>query len=102
MCKNNVYVWVVVPGYPCACQLWSSRSFHAHAQREQKLDTHHEEEAEVGQLSKKVLHADRVGVEGKIVADTLVELLHVLVHGGQFLVLLPGMFAEAVRGTELR
>lgn len=93
---------VVVPGYSCACQLWSSWSFRAHAQREQKLNTHHEEEAEAGQLSKKVLHADCVGVESKVVADILVELFHVLVHGGQFLVLLPGMFTEAVRGTELR
>lgn len=59
--------------------------------------THHEEDAEVGQFSKEVLHADWVGVKRKVVADALVEFLHVLVHCGQFFILLPGMFAEAVR-----
>lgn len=44
--------------------------------------THHEESAEVGQISKEVLHADGVGVKGKEVAEAFVELLHVLVHLG--------------------
>lgn len=59
---------------------------------------HHEEEAEVGQLAKEVLRADHVRVEGEVVAHVLVELLHVLVHGGQLLVLLPRMLGEAVSG----
>lgn len=64
--------------------------------------THQEEDAEVGQISKEVLHADRVWVKGKEIAEALVELLHVLVHHGQLFVLLPGMLAEAVRRTESR
>lgn len=64
--------------------------------------THHEEHAEVGQFSEEILHADRVRVKGKKAPYALVELLHVLVHRGQFLVLLPGMLAEAVRRTESR
>lgn len=67
-----------------------------------KLYTHHEEDAEVGQFSKEILHADRVRVKGKIAAYALEELLHVLVHGGQLFILLPGMLAEAVRRTESR
>ncbi len=67
-----------------------------------KLYTYHEEDAEVGQLSKEIFYADRVGVKGKIAAYVLVELLHVLVHRRQFLILLSGMLAEAVRRTESR
>lgn len=59
--------------------------------------THHEQDAEVGQISEEILHADGVGVKGEIAADVLVELLHVLVHGGQLFILLPSMLAEAVR-----
>lgn len=69
----------------------------------QRCGTHHEEEAEVGQLPKEVLGANHVWVEGEVVAQVLVQLLHVLVHGGQLLVLLPCMFGEAVsRGVESR
>lgn len=64
--------------------------------------THQEEDAEVGQISKEVLHADRVRVKGKEIAEAFVELLHVLVHHGQLFVLLPGMLAEAVRRAESR
>lgn len=65
--------------------------------------THHEEEAEVGQLAEEVLRTDHVRVEGEVVAHVLVQLLHVLVHGGQLLVLLPRMLGEAVsRGAESR
>ena len=64
--------------------------------------THHEEGAEVGQISKEVLHADGVGIKGEEVAEAFVELLHVLVHHGKFFILLTGMFAEAVRRTESR
>lgn len=64
--------------------------------------THQEEDAEVGQLSKEVLHADRVRVKGEETAEAFVELLHVLVHHGQLFVLLPGMLAEAVRRAESR
>lgn len=64
--------------------------------------THHEEGAEVGQISKEILHADGVGVKGKEVAEAFIELLHVLVHHGELFILLPGMFAEAVRKTESR
>lgn len=68
-----------------------------------RCGTHHEEEAEVGQLPEEVLGADHVRVEGEVVAHVLVQLLHVLVHGGQLLVLLPRMFGEAVsRGGESR
>lgn len=65
--------------------------------------THHEEDAEVGKISKEILHAQRVGVKSEVAAGVLVELLHVLVHGGELLILLTRMFAEAVRaGSELR
>lgn len=64
--------------------------------------THHEEDAEVGQLPEEVLHADRVGVKGEEAADGLVELLHVLMHGRQLFVLLPRVLAEAVRAPESR
>lgn len=64
--------------------------------------THQEEDAEVGQISKEVLHADRVRVKGKEIAEAFVELLHVLVHHGQLFILLPGMLAEAVRRAESR
>ena len=67
-----------------------------------KVCTHHEQDAEVGQFSEEILHADRMGVKGKIAAYALVELLHVLVHRGQFFILLPGMLAETVRRTESR
>lgn len=70
--------------------------------RAQPSCTHQEEDAEVGQISKEVLHADRVRVKGKEIAEALVELLHVLVHHGQLFILLPGMLAEAVRRTESR
>lgn len=70
--------------------------------RNEKQYTHHEEEPEACQFSEEILHTEHVGVEGKVAADALVELLHVLVHRWQFLVLLSGMFAEAVRKTELR
>lgn len=63
------------------------------------LYTYQEEDAEVGQLSKEILHADWVGVKGEITAYALVELLHVLVHRGQLFILLPGMLGEAVRRT---
>lgn len=66
------------------------------------LFTHQKEEAEVGQVSEEVLHAEDLRVEGKITTRVLVELLHVLVHDGQLLVLLPRMLAEAVGGTRLR
>lgn len=66
------------------------------------LYTHHEEDAEVGQFSEEILHTDRVGVKGKKAPYALVELLHVLVHRGQFFILFPGMLAEAVRRTESR
>lgn len=64
--------------------------------------THHEEGAEVGQISKEVLHADRVGVKGEEAAEALVEFLHILVHHSQLFILLPGMLAEAVKRTESR
>lgn len=64
--------------------------------------THQEEHAEVGQFSEEILHADRVRVEGEVAADALVQLLHVLVHRGQLLVLLSRMFAEAVGKEESR
>ncbi len=67
-----------------------------------KLYTHHEQDAEVGQFSKEILHADRVGVKGKKAAYALVELLHVLVHRGQFFILLPGMLAEAVKKDRVK
>ena len=69
------------------------------------LCTHHEERAEVGQVSEEVLGAEGVWVKGVEAAQVLVELLHVLVHGGELLVLLPRMLAEAVqagRGQESR
>lgn len=52
------------------------------------LYTHHEEDAEVGEFAEEILHTDRVGVKGQIAADALVEFLHVLVHRGQFFILL--------------
>lgn len=64
--------------------------------------THHEEDAEVSQLSEEILHTHRMRVKGKIAANALIKLLHVLMHGGQFFILLPGMLAEAVRGTQSR
>lgn len=66
------------------------------------LYTHHEEDAEVGQFSEEILHAHRMRVKGKKAAYVLIKLLHVLVHGGQFFILLPGMLAEAVGRTESR
>lgn len=66
------------------------------------LYTHHEEDAEVSQLSEEILNAHRMRVKREIAADVLKELLHVLVHGGQFFILLPGILAEAVRRMESR
>lgn len=65
-----------------------------------EISTHQEEHAEVGQFSKEFLQADSVRVKGKVAAEALVELLHVLVHGGEFLVLLSSVLAEAVRGKK--
>lgn len=67
-----------------------------------KQYTHHKEHAEVGEFSEEILHADRVRVKGEVAAYALVKLLHVLVHQGQFFILLSGMLGEAVRRTELR
>lgn len=67
-----------------------------------EIFTHHEEDAEAGQISEELFHTDRVGVKGKVAAYALVQLLHVLVHRRQFFILLPGMLAEAVKRTELR
>lgn len=70
--------------------------------KNQKVCTYHEEHAEVGQFSEEFFHTDRVGVKGKITAYIFIQLLHVLVHGGQFFILLPGTLAEAVRSRESR
>lgn len=70
--------------------------------KNQNLCTYHEEHAEVGQFSEEFFHTDRVGVKGEITSYILIQLLHVLVHGGQLFILLPGMLAEAVRRTESR
>lgn len=67
-----------------------------------KVCTYHEEHAEVGQFSEEFFHTDRVGVKGKKTAYIFIQLLHVLVHGGQFFILLPGTLAEAVRSRESR
>lgn len=64
--------------------------------------THHEEVAEVSQVSKEVLDANSVGVEGEVASQALVELLHILVHGGKLLVLLSGMLGKAVGTKWLR
>lgn len=79
-----------VPTCSCSCA------------KNQKVCTYHEEHAEVGQFSEEFFHTDRVGVKGKITAYTFIQLLHVLVHGGQFFILLPGTLAEAVRRRESR
>lgn len=89
-----MHVWVVAS--ISLCVLWKNSKDDIY-----KIYTHHEEDAEVGQFSEEILHTDWVGVKGKIAANALVELLHVLVHRGQFFILLAGMLAEAVR-TESR
>lgn len=58
--------------------------------------THQEEGAEAAEISEEFLHTDCFGIEGEVLSQVIVELVHVVVHVGKLLVLLPGAPCKGV------
>lgn len=55
-----------------------------------------EERSEIGEVPKELLDAHRSGIEGEVFSQVIVQLVHVVVHGGQLLALLPGGLCKDV------
>lgn len=58
--------------------------------------THQKQSSEVVEITKKLFYAHCLRVKNKVFSKILIELDHVAVHGGQFVILLSGDLCKAV------
>lgn len=59
--------------------------------------THQKQSSEVAQITEEFFYAYCFGIKGKVFSQVLIQLSHVVVHVGQFFILLSGTLSKAVR-----